>query len=137
MKTININRFYEKKVILKGFILGLIGGLLMIWLTSVDFGLGYIAGYLPLINYFLIMTVGLKIYKTLVKESSTYFKRFGFAFFIYLIITVVYILYKTISNTFTGTNNTLLEDFLIILITFAIGLFISALLALFIKTRLK
>jgi len=135
MKTNNTNKFYDRKTILIGLVLGLIGGGLMIGSTSTNLGLGNFYGYLFLIIYIFIITAGLIIYKIIEKENSSFFKRLGFAFFIYSVISIVQTFYQISSNTYGGQNNTFTENLLVILITSAIGLFLSSLLALCIKTR--
>ena len=128
--------FYKRSIII-GSIAGLIGGLIEIWLSKDDFGLGYFSGYLFFINYISIIAIGLAIKTRLEKEKSTYLKRLGFGFFIYSVITTIRFLNMIMFYDWAGRENTTLEDFVALIVLALIGLTISSLLALIIRPRNK
>ena len=126
------NKFYDNQVIGIGLIFGLIGGGLMVFIRFTEFGLYFLHGYLYLINYLLIMLVGLKVYKKLAKNKSTYVKRLFTGVLIYALMTIFYIINSSI---FGKISNSTWEDkvFIPYIIVF-FGLIISSLLALIIKS---
>ena len=65
-------KFYDNKIIQIGLIYGLIGGIVMVFLRFVDFGLYYLHGFLFIANYLINMIVGLNIYNKSLQKKSTF-----------------------------------------------------------------
>lgn len=128
------NKFYDKQVFNIGIIFGLIGGLLMIGLRVADFGLGYIHGYLFLINYLLIMVIGLAVYKNRANGASTYLKRFSVGLIIYLAATICFGVYSISFRQF-NQDRTMQDKLLVPLIVILFGLFLSSIFAFSFKQK--
>lgn len=127
------NKFYDMHVLRIGSLFGLIGGALMIYLLVADFGLGYIHGFLFILNYLLVMLVGLAFYKKRANGITSYLKRFSLGILIYCIMSVCSIIYSTYFAE-GNPERTMPDKLFVPLIFIAIGLFLSSLLALCFKT---
>lgn len=129
-----IDKYYDKQLISIGLIFGIIGGGLMSYIRNADFGLYYMHSYLYIVNYLLIMIIGLTVYKKVAKGNSTYLKRTITGFLIYSVTTTFYLIYSSSLEDFSINRN--LEDKVLAPLTIiAIGLLLSSFLALFYKPR--
>ncbi len=125
-------KFYDNKIIQIGLIYGLIGGIVMVFLRFVDFGLYYLHGFLFIANYLIDMIVGLNIYNKSLQKKSTFLKRMITALFIYILTTITYVV---ITITFGKFNieSTSGDKLFLALISIALGLVISSILALLVN----
>ena len=125
-------KFYDNKIIQIGLIYGLIGGIIMVFLRFVDFGLYYLHGFLFIANYLINMIVGLNIYNKSLQKKSTFLKRMITALFIYILTTITYVV---ITITFGKFNieSTSGDKLFLALISIALGLVISSILALLVN----
>lgn len=125
-------KFYDNKIIQIGLIYGLIGGIVMVFLRFVDFGLYYLHGFLFIANYLINMIVGLNIYNKSLQKKSTFLKRMITALFIYILTTITYVV---ITITFGKFNieSTSVDKLFLALISIALGLVISSILALLVN----
>lgn len=125
-------KFYDNKIIQIGLIYGLIGGIVMVFLRFVDFGLYYLHGFLFIANYLINMIVGLNIYNKSLQKKSTFLKRMITALFIYILTTTTYVV---ITITFGKFNieSTSGDKLFLALISIALGLVISSILALLVN----
>lgn len=125
-------KFYHNKIIQIGLIYGLIGGIVMVFLRFVDFGLYYLHGFLFIANYLINMIVGLNIYNKSLQKKSTFLKRMITALFIYILTTITYVV---ITITFGKFNieSTSGDKLFLALISIALGLVISSILALLVN----
>ncbi len=125
-------KFYDNKIIQIGLIYGLIGGIVMVFLRFVDFGLYYLHGFLFIANYLINMIVGLNIYNKSLQKKSTFLKRMITALFIYILTTITYVV---ITITFGKFNieSTSGDKLFLALISIALGLVISSILALLVN----
>lgn len=128
------NKFYCKQAFNIGITFGLIGGLLMIGLRIADFGLEYIHGYLFLINYLLIMFLGLAFYKNRARVILTYSKRFSIGLIIYFTATICYGIYSLAFGQYSQEHK-MQDKLLVPLIAILFGLFLSSLFALFFRQK--
>ena len=126
--------FLNRNFIYTGIVVGLVGGLVMIWLRIIDLGLGYIHGYLFYFNYFFIMFLGLYIYKRLSKGFSTYLERFWVGILIYLTMTICFFSFSSLFGKLSPYS-TLMDKIYISIIAFFWGIFLSLVFAISFKKR--